>query len=34
VIVPGLTWQATASTVVDVNAVPVLVDDPEAFSCA
>jgi len=26
VIVPGLTWQATASTVCDVNAVPVLVD--------
>ena len=30
VIVPGLTWQATASAVVNVNAVPVLVDvDPE-----
>ena len=30
VIVPGLTWQATASAVCDVNAVPVLVDvDPE-----
>lgn len=29
VIVPGLTWQATASAVCDVNAVPVLVDvDP------
>lgn len=26
VIVPGLTWQATAATVLDVNAVPVLVD--------
>ncbi len=26
VIVPGLTWQATAAAVVDVNAVPVLVD--------
>ncbi len=26
VIVPGLTWQATASVVCDVNAVPVLVD--------
>jgi L-glutamine:2-deoxy-scyllo-inosose/3-amino-2,3-dideoxy-scyllo-inosose aminotransferase len=26
VIVPGLTWQATASAVCDVNAVPVLVD--------
>ena len=32
VIVPGLTWQATASAVVDVNAVPVLVDvDPETM---
>lgn len=32
VIVPGMTWQATASAVVDVNAVPVLVDiDPETF---
>ena len=29
VIVPGLTWQATASVVCDVNAVPVMVDvDP------
>jgi dTDP-4-amino-4,6-dideoxygalactose transaminase len=29
VIVPGLTWQATASAVCDINAVPVLVDiDP------
>jgi len=29
VIVPGLTWQATASAVCDVNAIPVLVDvDP------
>lgn len=26
VIVPGLTWQATAASVVDVNAVPILVD--------
>ncbi|MCK5134687.1 MAG: DegT/DnrJ/EryC1/StrS family aminotransferase [Bacteroidales bacterium] len=26
VILPGLTWQATAATVVDVNAVPILVD--------
>ena len=26
VIVPGLTWQATAATVLDVNAVPILVD--------
>jgi L-glutamine:2-deoxy-scyllo-inosose/3-amino-2,3-dideoxy-scyllo-inosose aminotransferase len=32
VIVPGLTWQATASVVCDVNAVPVLVDvDPTTF---
>ncbi|HMB94312.1 MAG TPA: DegT/DnrJ/EryC1/StrS family aminotransferase [Rhodothermales bacterium] len=32
VIVPGLTWQATASVVCDVNAVPVLVDvDPETL---
>jgi len=26
VILPGLTWQATAATIADVNAVPVLVD--------
>lgn len=26
VILPGLTWQATAATVIDVNATPVLVD--------
>lgn len=26
VILPGLTWQATAATVIDVNAIPVLVD--------
>ncbi|MBD3267749.1 aminotransferase class I/II-fold pyridoxal phosphate-dependent enzyme [bacterium] len=26
VIVPGLTWQATAASVLDVNAVPILVD--------
>jgi L-glutamine:2-deoxy-scyllo-inosose/3-amino-2,3-dideoxy-scyllo-inosose aminotransferase len=26
VIIPGLTWQATAATVLDVNATPVLVD--------
>ena len=33
VIVPGLTWQATASSVLDVNAVPVLVDiDPETYT--
>lgn len=32
VIVPGLTWQATASIVCDVNAVPILVDvDPETL---
>ena len=32
VIVPGLTWQATASVVCDVNAIPVLVDiDPETL---
>lgn len=32
VIVPGLTWQATAAACIDVNAVPVLVDvDPETF---
>lgn len=39
VIVPGLTWQATAAAVVDVNATPILVDvepdtwciDPDAF---
>ena len=32
VIVPGLTWQATASAVCDVNAVPILVDiDPETI---
>lgn len=33
VIVPGLTWQATASAVCDVNAVPVLVDvDPTTLA--
>lgn len=33
VIVPGLTWQATASVVCDVNAVPVMVDvDPETMT--
>ena len=32
VIVPGMTWQATASAVCDVNAVPVMVDvDPETM---
>jgi L-glutamine:2-deoxy-scyllo-inosose/3-amino-2,3-dideoxy-scyllo-inosose aminotransferase len=42
VIVPGLTWQATAGAVVDVNAIPVLVDveadtyciDPAAVEAA
>ena len=42
VIVPGLTWQATASVVCDVNAVPILVDvepdtltiDPDAVEAA
>lgn len=42
VIVPGLTWQATASVVCDVNAVPVIVDvdretltiDPAAVEAA
>lgn len=33
VIVPGLTWQATAATVIDVNAVPVLVDVEEDTWC-
>ncbi len=33
VIVPGLTWQATAATVIDVNAVPVLVDVCEDTWC-
>lgn len=33
VIVPGLTWQATASAVLDVNAVPILVDvDPNTYT--
>lgn len=32
VIVPGLTWQATTGAVLDVNAVPVLVDvDPQTW---
>ncbi|MDD3998182.1 MAG: DegT/DnrJ/EryC1/StrS family aminotransferase [Sphaerochaetaceae bacterium] len=42
VIVPGLTWQATAAAVVDVNAIPILVDvksdtwclDPELCEAA
>ena len=33
VIVPGLTWQATAAAVVDVNAVPILVDVLEDTWC-
>ncbi len=33
VIVPGLTWQATAGAVLDVNAVPVLVDVCEDTWC-
>ncbi len=33
VIVPGLTWQATAAAVVDVNAVPILVDVDEETWC-
>ncbi len=33
VIVPALTWQATAASVLDVNAVPVLVDiDPTTYT--
>ena len=32
VIVPGLTWQATASACLDVNAIPILVDvEPESW---
>lgn len=33
VIVPGLTWQATASAVCDVNATPILVDIDENTLC-
>ena len=33
VILPGLTWQATAATIVDVNATPVLVDVLEDTWC-
>jgi len=33
VIVPGLTWQATAATVIDVNATPILVDVIEDTWC-
>ncbi len=33
VILPGLTWQATAATVADVNAIPILVDVLEDTWC-
>ncbi len=33
VIVPGLTWQATAASVIDVNAIPILVDVLEDTWC-
>lgn len=33
VILPGLTWQATAATIIDVNAVPVFVDVCEDTWC-
>ena len=33
VILPGLTWQATAATIIDVNATPVLVDVCEDTWC-
>lgn len=33
VIIPGLTWQATAATIIDVNAVPVFVDVCEDTWC-
>ncbi len=33
VILPGLTWQATAATVLDVNAIPILVDVEEDSWC-
>lgn len=33
VIVPGLTWQATAAAALDINAIPILVDvDPETYT--
>ncbi len=33
VIVPGLTWQATAAAALDVNAIPILVDiDPDTYT--
>ncbi len=33
VILPGLTWQATAATIIDVNATPILVDVCEDTWC-
>ncbi|RIH64508.1 DegT/DnrJ/EryC1/StrS family aminotransferase [Mariniphaga sediminis] len=33
VIIPGLTWQATAATIIDVNATPVMVDVCEDTWC-
>ncbi|NOY37346.1 MAG: DegT/DnrJ/EryC1/StrS family aminotransferase [Chlorobi bacterium] len=33
VIIPGLTWQATAASVIDINAIPVLVDVCEDTWC-
>lgn len=33
VILPGLTWQATAATIIDVNAIPVFVDVCEDTWC-
>lgn len=33
VIIPGITWQATAATVIDVNATPILVDVCEDTWC-
>jgi dTDP-4-amino-4,6-dideoxygalactose transaminase len=33
VIVPGLTWQATASAVCDINAIPILIDIDETTLC-
>ncbi|MDT8301699.1 MAG: DegT/DnrJ/EryC1/StrS family aminotransferase, partial [Sedimentisphaerales bacterium] len=33
VIVPGLTWQATAASILDINALPILVDVTEDTWC-
>lgn len=33
VIIPGLTWQATAATIIDINAIPVLADVCEDTWC-